>query len=143
MKKITRKEFLNYVIGASGAALVGSSLLPILKFIIPPKSEEADVSKVVAAQVGELALNSAKIFRFGIKPGILINTPEGKLKAFNAVCTHLNCTVQYSQEKSFILCACHFGHFDLDGRVVSGPPPRALEEYRVSIQGSDIVVSKA
>ena len=141
-KKFTRKEFLNYVLGISGAAIASSVLLPMLKFITPPKGSDVDVSKVAAAKVGELAVNSAKIFRFGNQPAILINTAGGALKAFNAVCTHLNCTVQYSQEKGFIWCACHNGHFDLNGKVISGPPPKALEEYKVNVAGDDIIVSK-
>ena len=34
--------------------------------------------------------------------------------------------MQYKQDESIIWCACHNGRFDLDGRVLSGPPPRAL-----------------
>jgi Rieske Fe-S protein len=30
---------------------------------------------------------------------------------------------------SVIWCACHNGRFDLDGRVLAGPPPRPLEKY--------------
>lgn len=141
-KKFTRKEFLNYIIGISGAALASSVLLPMLKYITPPKGSDIDVSKVTAAKVGELAKNSAKIFRFGNKPAILVNTPQGILKAFSAVCPHLNCTVQYSQAASHIWCACHNGTFDLNGKVISGPPPRPLEEYKVSIVGEDIIASK-
>jgi len=141
-KKFTRKEFLNYIIGISGAALAGSVLFPMLKYITPPKGSDIDVSKAVAAKVGELPKNSAKIFRFGNKPAILVNTPQGVLKAFSAVCTHLNCTVQYSQEASHIWCACHNGKFDLNGKVISGPPPRPLEEYNLSVVGQDIIASK-
>lgn len=141
-KKFTRREFFNYIIGVSAAALAGSILFPILKYITPPEGAEADISKVAAAKVNELLPNSAKIFRFGDKPAILINTPQGALKAFNAVCTHLNCTVQYSPETSHIWCACHNGHFDLNGKVISGPPPKPLEEYEVNVAGEDIIVSK-
>ena len=141
-KKFTRREFLDYIIGMSGAALAGSIIFPTLKYIIPPKGSDVDISKVTAAKVGELPPNSAKVFRFGNKPAILVNTPQGVLKAFTAVCTHLNCTVQYSQESSHIWCACHNGRFDLNGKVISGPPPRPLEEYKVNVTGQDIIVSK-
>lgn len=141
-KKLTRKEFLDYAIGASGAALAGSILFPMLKYITPPMGLETDISKVTAAKIVELLPNSAKIFRFGNKPAILVNTPDGTLKAFSAVCTHLNCTVQYSPETRHIWCACHNGHFDLNGKVISGPPPKPLEEFKVNVQGEDIIISK-
>jgi len=98
---------------------------------------------VVAAKVGELGTNAAKIFRFGNRPGILVHTPFGELKAFSAVCTHLNCTVQYDEGASVIWCACHNGKFDLNGQVISGSPPRALDAYQVNVRGDDIVVSKS
>ncbi len=140
--KFTRKDFLNYIIGISGAVLATSVIFPMLKYITPPEIADIDISQVTAAKVGELPPNSAKIFRFGNKPAILINTSSGTLKAFSAVCTHLNCTVQYSKESKNIWCACHNGHFDLNGKVISGPPPKPLEEYKVSAVGENIIVSK-
>ena len=52
------------------------------------------------------------------------------------------CTVQYDQEASVIWCACHNGKFDLNGRVISGPPPRPLEPYQVNVRGDEVIVSK-
>jgi len=141
-KGFISKAFLNCIIVISGALLIGSVFFPVLKYITPPKGSDVDITKVIAARRGELSPNSAKIFRFGNKPGILINTAQGKLKAFSAVCTHLNCTVQYSKEAGHIWCACHNGKFDLNGKVISGPPPRPLEEYKVDVVGEDVIVSK-
>ncbi len=141
-KKITRREFLNYILSGGGLALTATAAYSLLRYITPPEGTETAVSSVVAAKKGELSPNSGKIFRFGDKPGILINTPGGELRAFNAVCTHLNCTVQYDPQGRYILCACHNGHFDLTGKVISGPPHRPLEQYKVNTRGEDIVVSR-
>ncbi|MBI4391409.1 MAG: Rieske (2Fe-2S) protein, partial [candidate division NC10 bacterium] len=70
-------------------------------------------------------------------------TPAGELRAFSAVCTHLNCTVQYRPDLSHIWCACHNGHFDLTGKNIAGPPPRPLETFVVNARGNQIVVSKS
>lgn len=123
-------------------ALFGATLYPIVRYLYPPRGAESSVSSVVAAKVGELVSNTAKIFRFGNRPGLLVNTPQGELKAFSAVCTHLNCTVQYDDQTSVIWCACHNGKFDLNGQVISGPPPRPLDAYQVNVRGDDVVVSK-
>ncbi len=141
-QKLAPQGFLNSIIGLIGFVLASLIFWSILMYIVPPRAVDADVSKVIAAKTGELQPNSAKIFRFGNKPAILINTVKGVLKAFTAVCTHLNCTVQYSSETHLIWCACHNGKFDLNGKVISGPPPRPLEEYKVNITGQDIIVSK-
>ncbi len=87
--------------------------------------------------------NTGQIFKFGSRPGILVRTPSGELRAFSAVCTHLNCTVQYRSDLSQIWCACHNGHYDLNGKNVEGPPPRPLESFTVNVRGNQIVVSKS
>jgi Rieske Fe-S protein len=99
-------------------------------------------STVVAAKVSEVPPNGGKIFRFGTKPGILVRLPSGEWRAFSAVCTHLQCTVQYRQDLEQIWCPCHNGHFDLSGKNVSGPPPKPLEAYDVIVKGEDVVVSR-
>ena len=139
---ISRRTFLGYVLKGGVLALFGAAVYPIVRYLYPPRGVESSVSSVVAAKAGELSTNAAKIFRFGNRPGILINTPQGQLKAFSAVCTHLNCTVQYDDESSVIWCVCHNGKYDLGGQVISGPPPRPLEAYQVNVRGDDIVVSK-
>lgn len=137
--EVTRRSFLDYLLGGGVTALLGSIFFPVLKYVMPPAIPQAVQNDVVAGKVGELAPNAAKIFRFGNKPGILVRTPEGEYRAFSAVCTHLQCTVQYREDFKHIWCACHNAHFDLTGRNIAGPPPRPLEEYRVEIRGEDVV----
>ena len=72
-----------------------------------------------------------------------IRTANGELKAFSAVCTHLDCIVQYRPETKQIWCACHNGQYNLNGENIGGPPPRPLEVYPVNKRGDDIVVNKA
>ncbi len=73
---------------------------------------------------------------------LVIRTDTGELRAFNATCTHLDCTVQYREDKKDIWCACHNGTFDLSGRNISGPPPRPLDDYVVNIVDGEIVVAQ-
>ena len=139
---ISRRAFLQFLLNGGVLALLGATAYPIARYLYPPRGRETSVLNVVAAKVGELATNTAKIFRFGNRPGILVSTPQGELKAFSAVCTHLSCTVQYDTEASIIWCACHNGKYDLNGQVLSGPPPRPLDAYQVNVRGEEIVVSK-
>jgi len=141
--EIPRRKFVNVILGGGLLTTLGAIFVPILNFVSPPKVQEAVQNSVVAAKVGELPRNSGKTFRFGSKPGILVHTPQGDYVAFSAICTHLQCTVQYRDDFKHIWCACHNGHFDLTGRNVQGPPPRPLEAYSVEIRGEDIVVVKS
>lgn len=137
-----RRRFVSFFLGGSLAATITAFLYPVLRYILPPKQAEAFMNKAVAAKVGELAPNTSKIFRFGSSPALLINTQEGELRAFSAICTHLACSVHYESETGTIFCPCHGGRFNQAGNVISGPPPRPLESYRVEISGNDIIVSK-
>lgn len=139
---LTRRNFLNFFLTITGIGLLGTIFYPLLKFLTPPKGEEASLSSVSAGKVGELKPNSSKIFKFGAKPGILILTQNNEYKAFSATCTHLNCIVQYKEDAQIIWCACHNGKYDLQGRNISGPPPKPLEEFEVFLKGDEIFVRR-
>jgi Rieske Fe-S protein len=140
---MNRRGFLGVLVRFSGTVLGGFVLYPVVRYLIPPPAPEAATRRVVAAKKDELAPGGFKIFPFGGQPGLLIRTAEGDYKAFTAVCTHLGCTVQYKAGNKQIWCACHNGAYDLEGRNVSGPPPRPLEIYQVHVTGDEIVVEKA
>jgi len=137
-----KRKFLIGGLLTSLAAFFGMLFYPILRFVMPPEVPESNQNSVKAATVDELKPNSGKVFPFGSKPAILVRLPDGEYRAFTAVCTHLQCTVQYREDFKLIWCACHNGRFDLNGNVVAGPPPSPLEAYDVAISGSDIIVSK-
>ena len=139
---MNRRTFVNLFLGGSLLGTVVSFLYPLVRYLIPPRQNEASVKRVLAAKAGELAPNSAKFFRFGSTAAVLVNTSDGQLRAFSAVCTHLTCTVRYEGDTETLFCPCHNGRFDLAGNVISGPPPRPLESYDVEISGGDITVSR-
>lgn len=138
-----RRGFLNWFLGTSAGAFLLAVLYPVGRYLIPPAvGESAAATVTLPIKPEEVKPNSGQIFKFGSRPGILIRTPAGELRAFSAVCTHLNCTVQYRPDLNHIWCACHNGHFDLTGRNIGGPPPRPLEVYIVNARGNQIVVSR-
>jgi Rieske Fe-S protein len=130
------------LLGGGFLASLLSFFYPVARYLLPPATSESSSDEVVAGTVGELKNNSGKIFRFGSKPGLLIRTPDGSYRALSATCTHLDCTVQYRGDMQRVWCACHNGMYDLNGRNISGPPPRPLQEYEVHIRGDEIVVTR-
>lgn len=138
----TKRDFLKYILGGSFFAWISAVLYPVLAYMKPPPQGEVLVSSVNAGKLAELANDTGKIVKFGTKPVILVRTASGEPRAFDATCTHLDCTVQYRADMGVIWCACHNGKYDLTGRNVAGPPPRPLEPYRVVIQNDEIIISK-
>jgi Rieske Fe-S protein len=138
------RRAVTWLIGLGLGSLVGSMLYSVLRFVIPPTAADASAASVrIPWKATEMEKNTGRIFRFGSKPGILVRTPAGDLRAFTAVCTHLACTVQYRPDLEHIWCACHNGHFDLFGKNIAGPPPRPLAAYVVNVKGDEVTVSKA
>ncbi len=140
---MTRSRFLTYMLGTGAGGLAAAVLYPVSRYIVPPDAPEATANSVVLGLAGDdIPPNTGRIFKFGNKPGILLRTPGGELRAFSAVCTHLQCTVQYRTDLTHIWCACHNGHYDLSGRNIAGPPPAPLTEYQVFERGETIVVTR-
>ncbi len=138
----TRRIILNALLSSSALAFLATVVYPVIRYIIPPPGAESDTNSVVAGKVKDFPANTGKVFRFGSKPALLVNGPDGRLRAVSAVCTHLQCTVQYRPDLEQIWCACHNGRFDLNGRNVAGPPPRPLEVFDVTVRGDDVIVSR-
>jgi Rieske Fe-S protein len=137
-----RRHLINALLSSGTLATAASIFYPILRFIIPPEAAESAVMSVSAGRPDDLPPNTGTIFKFGSEPGLLVRTTEGELKAFSARCTHLNCTVQYDPAQKLIVCACHNGQFDLNGKNVAGPPPKPLPALNVNVRGDEVIVSK-
>jgi Rieske Fe-S protein len=137
-----RRRVVQILLGGGLLASAASFIYPVLRYIIPPATTDMGGDSVVAAKVGELKPNTAKIFRFGSHPGLLVLGSDGEYRAMSGTCTHLSCTVQYRGDLHQVWCACHNGLYDLAGRNVSGPPPRPLQLFDVHVRGEEVVVSR-
>jgi len=137
-----RRKFLSLLLGGALIGWLGSLLYPLARYLIPPEIPEAKPTTLKVAKVDEVTPNSSLMFRYGRKPGILIRTQDGKFNAFSAVCTHLDCTVQFRADWGIIWCACHNGRYDLTGRNIAGPPPRPLTPFEVNIKDGEVYVSE-
>ena len=142
-----RRTFLDSLLAVGFVSTAVAIAYPVAWYLVPPASGEPDTASAVAAKAAELKPNSGKVFKFGSRPGIVVRTADGEVRAFSAVCTHLDCTVQFKGDTSQLWCACHNGMYDLGGNVVAGPPPRPLERFTVNVRGegadAEIVVSRA
>jgi Rieske Fe-S protein len=141
-----RRSFLDAVLGAGFVSTLAAVVYPVWRYLIPPSSGEPATASVVAGPARDIAPGSGRVFKFGTRPALLVRTADGEFRAFSAICTHLDCTVQYRGDTSQIWCACHNGAYDLGGNVVSGPPPRPLERFVVRLRGEpgreEVVVSR-
>ena len=138
-----KRDFLKVILGGGVIMWLGSVLYPIFAYLRPPVEAEVEVTSVRVGTVAELKNDSARIVRFGNKPVILLRLQNGEFRAFEATCTHLDCTVQYRIDLQMICCACHNGRYDLTGRNIAGPPPRPLTQFRVVVKNDELFVARA
>ncbi len=148
----SRRRWLLHSLQAVIAATLAALFYPVVRFLRPREATTSGAPEVVAPYTPNQLKPDAeghwpRPFNFGGKPCLLVLTPDGAkrldggqklldgdIKAFNAICTHLDCTVEYRPEKADIFCNCHNGVYDVNGTNVSGPPPRPLEKYKVTLR---------
>lgn len=143
---LTRREFFWLGSAAVGAIYLGAIGYPVYEYLSTPaqrSAEAAAVTQTTLDNATNLPKNSAMMFKFGAKPAMLIHHEDGNWSAFNAVCTHLGCTVKYEPEQSRIFCACHGGTYDPNtGANVGGPPPKPLTKFNVEVKDASIIISR-
>jgi thiosulfate dehydrogenase [quinone] large subunit len=66
-------------------------------------------------------------------PSIVIQRTAGKFVAFDAVCPHAGCTVQYDQSAAVLVCPCHGSQFNAaTGAVETGPAATGLNPITIA-----------
>ena len=65
---------------------------------------------------------------------------SGDIVAYDPRCTHAQCAYAWAVDANRFKCNCHGGAFALDGTVLGGPPPRALDRFPVRVTGDVIEV---
>lgn len=138
---ISRRGALKYILlGVSAAATAGGVLTPIIAYLWPPKqAAAAGGGPVAVASTADLLVGKGQVFSVANKPVLVIHLADG-FHALSAVCTHLGCIVAWDEKRSSISCPCHAALFNINGDVISGPPPAPLKAYQVQVQGDQILV---
>ena len=125
----TRRHFLDLLLGASLLGWLVSVAYPIIRYLKPlPQTGPTGPTRLTREEAAKLEQSKFVIVPVSGQRVIVLQSQE-KLLAFSAKCTHEGCTVTYQPGQSVLWCPCHDGRFDMNGRVLSGPPPRPLLQY--------------
>lgn len=68
-------------------------------------------------------------------PAVIVQRKDGSLVAFDAVCTHAGCTVEWDKRDHVLFCPCHDAIFDAENNaaVLDGPAPAPLASIPIVI----------
>ena len=70
-------------------------------------------------------------------PAVVVQPRDGVFLAFDAVCPHAGCTVEYDKANAAFVCPCHGSQFNgTTGAVEIGPASRGLGKISIA-KGSD------
>ena len=154
--QVSRREFIKgtaAVIGGLIGALIG---IPSVAYWLSP----AVKSGGDASREAVIALGPLENYRIGIPTrfdftqttangwertatnyGLYVDRrSENEVRVSSDVCTHLGCRVTWHEDQKHYISPCHDGHFDIIENVISGPPPRPLDEFVTKIEGGELFV---
>ena len=135
-EKLSRRGFLRYV----WMALVSLTLIEIAAVVISflssggRRSSMRDKSQLrILGRLEDIPNGSVTAFRSDKL--YLVRTEDGGLLALSLQCTHLGCAITWNKDSGEFDCPCHASSFNTRGEVISPPAPRALDMYKVVIEG--------
>ncbi len=132
-----RRGFLGIAgVAAAGLAALGataSSLRSLMPKALPEPTQQFKIGSADEFPPGtDRAVPDRMV--------LVMSRPEG-LAVVSLVCTHLGCIVQVNDDG--FACPCHGSEFDGEGRVKTGPAPRALRWLALSRSPDGAVVVDA
>ena len=133
-----RRQLLKTSLAFLGTTALISFVYPTSKFLVRPKSSMPDAPLTINKD--EIPTGTAKEFFFNETPLVVINRRGSGFIALSRVCTHLGCLVGYDKFNNKLVCPCHAGEFDLEGRVLSGPATKPLLRYPLKIAADQITI---
>jgi thiosulfate dehydrogenase [quinone] large subunit len=91
------------------------------------------------AQVNSVQNNSSVNFTVpNGDPGILVRLNNGNFVAYDAVCTHAGCPVDYDPSQQLLVCPCHGAAFDPSkaAAVIQGPAGTPLTSVPINVNST-------
>lgn len=150
---LSRRDFVKIVGSFLGSVMGMVAGLPLIGYVISPalREEKADIWVSLGA-LESYPMRVPTLFSFtqtqvnGWEKTVnsygvyVLRKSLDDLKVFSNICTHLSCRVKWQDDRQEYLCPCHDGHFDIDGKVTYGPPPRPLDQYEFKIEDGEIFI---
>lgn len=149
---ISRRDAMKTAILLIGG-LIGAALgIPAVAYVIGPAIKKDQANWIRLSSLSSIDLGTPTLVKAGVtrqsgwvaeaqQVGVYVLTEDGrKYQALSNICTHLGCHVRWIAERQQFLSPCHNGVFDKDGYVVSGPPPRPLDEFATKVEEGNLFI---
>ncbi len=151
---ISRRDFIKATVTAIGG-LIGALIgIPSVAYLLSPSLRaEEDTDSIPLGALENYPIGAPTRFDFtrtrvngwertSVNYGLYVWRKNGnEVRVFSDICTHLGCRVHWHPDTEHYISPCHDGHFDIEGNVISGPPPRPLDEFVTYIEDGNLFVT--
>jgi cytochrome b6-f complex iron-sulfur subunit len=136
--EVSRRGFFQLTLGwVAGSFAVGATAAAAVRFLVPNVLYEPSL-RFKAGRPEDYADGSVTFLE---DERVFLVRKGNTFRCLSAVCTHLGCTVNRAGQGYH--CPCHGSVFDDAGAVRSGPAPRSLEWFAVTMSRDNrLVVDK-
>lgn len=142
---LSRRQFLTYALGGTGAFMAAAVTAPMIPFVVDPLRRAGASNFVEVAKTSDFETGVPKKVEFNVKKkdgwveseaklsAWVLKKQDGSFLAMSPICTHLGCQVNGGGEgEYFFHCPCHDSFFTKDGVPKPGvPATRPLDIYAV------------
>ena len=129
---VSRREFLNYVWGAS-MTLFMAQLGGLSYLFAFPRFRPGQFGGKIPANVSDVPELNKPPKANDVGKFWLVNTDDG-VNVLYKICTHLGCIYPWSDAAGIFACPCHGSQFQLTGKYIAGPAPRDLDKFAFEVQ---------
>lgn len=148
-----RRRLLSRATLAIGAALAAGWTVPAAVYVFGPARQSDRTEQWISlgasnkVEPGVPTLFKTTITRStgwvtsDEEVAVYVVTEDGRtFTGLSNICTHLGCRVRWVTDQQRFFCPCHNATFAKNGDVVSGPPPRPLEQYDLRVDNGQLQV---
>lgn len=151
--QLSRRSFLSTAVFAIGGFISLVLAFPAVAYIIGPSLQRTkNENWVRIGSTSKVEIGTPSLFKTVVENqtgwitseeeiSTYVITENGRdYSALSNICTHLGCRVRWIPDSEQFFCPCHNGIFDITGAVVSGPPPRPLDQYETKVENDQLYI---
>jgi len=151
---LSRRNFMKAAIFGVGG-LIGAAIgLPAIAYVVGPALKQASDLWIRLGAVSKVEPDNPTLFKTTLETQTGWISSEEEVSAYvlsengqdytvlSNVCTHLGCRVRWIPDDEKFHCPCHNGVFAKDGTVVSGPPPRPLDQFENKVEDGILYIKR-